>query len=322
MSFGQGNIYFSGVRIDLPPTLVSGADNGLHLNVDKVYLGGELLEDTSIYLDKKNFGIFESLNKNIFSIEVDNTTGFLDKIIIGQKTKRRIEILSEDNYGIYSFGLLDYAGDPLFLVNFELYGMDSVHLGNGDYSPGGPLSINMNQAGWESNFGYFYQGKGNYKIESDDNAPIRTPTILQDSRNYSYPLIVISDGTMKDIITSGMLSKEFRVALAASEKVSGVVTDNSMYAGFDNTQFKVWFESTGGGSKFTVDKNGSVGCYGITVGGNGYLTGNLNANGGIRTGGVPLWKLKDKVSGSVSFDSSNYIEVEIGGVPYKLALAV
>jgi hypothetical protein len=64
----------------------------------------------------------------------------------------------------------------------------------------------------------------------------------------------------------------------------------------------------GGTSQFTVDKSGNT-----------IMTGSVKT--GAPSGGTAdTWKLGTKVASSVVFDDNDYLEVEVGGVAYRVAL--
>jgi hypothetical protein len=64
----------------------------------------------------------------------------------------------------------------------------------------------------------------------------------------------------------------------------------------------------GGTSQFTVDKSGNT-----------IMTGSVKT--GTPSGGTAdTWKLGTKVASSVVLDDNNYLEVEVGGVAYRVAL--
>jgi hypothetical protein len=64
----------------------------------------------------------------------------------------------------------------------------------------------------------------------------------------------------------------------------------------------------GGTSQFTVDKSGNT-----------IMTGSVKT--GAPTGGTAAtWKLGSKISNTMAFDDSGYLEVEVGGTTYYVAL--
>jgi hypothetical protein len=73
-----------------------------------------------------------------------------------------------------------------------------------------------------------------------------------------------------------------------------------------------------GAYPFCLFVNGSTRLQ-ITTSGNTELSGSVKT-GAPTTGTAAAWKLGSKVAAAVTLDTSNYIEVEVGGVFYKLAI--
>jgi len=74
------------------------------------------------------------------------------------------------------------------------------------------------------------------------------------------------------------------------------------------------------GGELLINTTSDAGDYKLQVNGNTYTNGSLTT--AAPSGGTAgSWKLGSRVASSMAFDSTQYIEVDIGGTLYKLAIA-
>ena len=167
---------------------------------------------------------------------------------------------------------------------------------------------------------------GDYKLQVVGNARVGTGK-LDIASNTTYGLGVSRSGTSE---VAGQIFNSNGILYTGVESSAGgaIFTGSSAYAAVigSGAAYPLQF-ATNNVTRATINTNGELlintltdnGDFKLQVNGNALISGSIKtANGGSST--AQPWHLGSVVATNVQLDTANYVEVEINGVYYRLAI--
>jgi len=167
---------------------------------------------------------------------------------------------------------------------------------------------------------------GDYKLQVVGNARIGTGK-LDIASNTVFGLGVARSGTSE---VAGQIYNSNGILYLGAESSTGgqIFSGSSAYAAVigSGANYPLQF-ATNNATRATINTNGELlintttdnGDFKLQVNGNGLISGSIKtANGGSST--AAAWHLGSVVATSVQLDTANYVEVEINGTYYRLAI--
>ena len=167
---------------------------------------------------------------------------------------------------------------------------------------------------------------GDYKLQVVGNARVGTGK-LDIASNTTFGLGIARSGTSE---VAGQIYNSNGILYTGVESSAGgqIFSGSSAYAGVIGTgaAYPLQF-AVNNATRATINTNGELlintttdnGDFKLQVNGNALISGSIKtANGGSSTA-VP-WHLGSVVATNVQLDTANYVEVEINGVYYRLAI--
>lgn len=167
---------------------------------------------------------------------------------------------------------------------------------------------------------------GDYKLQVSGNALV-TAGKLDITTNTAFGLSVSRSGTS---VVGGQINNSNGILYYGAESSTGggLFTGSSAYAAVigSGAAYPLQF-ATNNVTRATINTNGELlintttdnGDFKLQVNGNALISGSIKtANGGSST--AQPWYLGSVVATNVQLDTANYVEVEINGVFYRLAI--
>ena len=167
---------------------------------------------------------------------------------------------------------------------------------------------------------------GDYKLQVVGNARIGTGKLDIASNDY-YGISVSRTGT--DVIAQQLYNSNGTLYFGVENSTGGgIFTGSSAYAAVigSGANYPLQF-ATNNVTRATLNTNGElqigslsdVGDYKLQVIGNGYFSGSITTDS-PSSGNAKPWKLGSVVATNVQLDTANFVEVDINGVFYRLAI--
>ena len=191
--------------------------------------------------------------------------------------------------------------------------------------PAGAEAMRLNTAG-EVIIDASGTDAGDYKLQVVGNARIGTGK-LDIASNTTFGIGVARSGTSE---VAGQIYNSNGILYLGAESSAGgqIFSGSSAYAAVigSGANYPLQF-ATNNATRATINTNGELlintttdnGDFKLQVNGNALISGSIKtANGGSSTA-VP-WHLGSVIATSVQLDTNNYVEVEINGVYYRLAI--
>jgi hypothetical protein len=167
---------------------------------------------------------------------------------------------------------------------------------------------------------------GDYKLQVVGNARIGTGK-LDISSNTTFSMNVQRSGTSE---VAGTFNNSNAILYLGAESSAGgaIFTGSSSYAAVigSGAAYPLQF-ATNNVTRATINTNGELlintttdnGDFKLQVNGNALISGSIKTANGASSTAQP-WHLGSVVATNVQLDTANYVEVEINGVYYRLAI--
>jgi hypothetical protein len=167
---------------------------------------------------------------------------------------------------------------------------------------------------------------GDYKLQVSGNARIGTGK-LDISSNTAFSMNVQRSGTSE---VAGTFNNSNAILYLGAESSAGgaIFTGSSSYAAVigSGANYPLQF-ATNNVTRATINTNGELlintttdnGDFKLQVNGNALISGSIKTANGASSTAQP-WHLGSVVATNVQLDTANYVEVEINGVFYRLAI--
>jgi hypothetical protein len=167
---------------------------------------------------------------------------------------------------------------------------------------------------------------GDYKLQVVGNARIGTGK-LDISSNTAFSMNVQRSGTSE---VAGTFNNSNAILYLGAESSAGgaIFTGSSSYAAVigSGANYPLQF-ATNNVTRATINTNGELlintltdnGDFKLQVNGNALISGSIKTANGASSTAQP-WHLGSVVATNVQLDTANYVEVEINGVYYRLAI--
>lgn len=256
-----------------------------------------------------------------------NSTGNKVLTISGGFTRGRLQLQNTDNI---STGVI--GGSVEFLNGTNTIGLVTGQLETGSTTAG---FLRFDAGGNTERMRISSTGEvliatttdaGDYKLQVVGNARVGTGK-LDIASNTTFGLGVARSGTSE---VAGQIYNSNGILYLGAESSAGgqIFTGSSAYAAVigSGAAYPLQF-ATDNVTRATINTNGELlintttdnGDFKLQVNGNALVSGSIKtANGGSSTA-VP-WHLGSVVATNVQLDTANYVEVEINGVFYRLAI--
>lgn len=306
MGYSQGNIIFKSNQIAGGGGGVSGADNGLHLDGSDVYLGGKLIEDTDILLDSF-----------VFNLIGQNGSLFMDDYNTVYQFKGEFGFIGNGGAGKILWGMESVYPGVYSVIGFEqnTVAHSGIAILEVDRSTGVELGIRLN---YDSHTWSMPVYDGLFETK-EQYAKFST---------YSF-LMNFDEGLMfgQERFTLSGLDNEFAFDPKGIFFRKGLLNPANITASFGAGMFcesGVFLNGLGfsGSNLFYGRFNGAGVWSSLFSFGSSLVRSFVPFQAtSITTNGTSIYKLNNLVSTSgLSLDTSNYVEVDINGTLYKLAL--
>jgi len=324
MSFSQGNIVLTNNNPPAP-AIVTGANNGLHLNGSNVQMGGDLIQATEIGLNSNFWAIndefgqpYLGVNPGGITLNPNPNAGNLFKIFLDPDEKLILGANDSENYS-----------NRIFVDNqngiIEFYGA----VNSGDM---GLPTFQVSSAGQ-----FFMLGAEQMQIFGDD-VSISLGDINQINNGFKFTLddpdgfCQIRWGVPNNRIFLNLVPEYLSNAYEA--RFGDVTRENfRIQAGnflmWDNTTSRYFnldiannnyefgdIDGSGNNTYMTIDD--STQSHLFFAGGSNI--GQVRADGFSTNGGANSWQFGGVTAGAASLDTANYLNATIDGVPIKIAL--
>ncbi len=263
---------------------------------------------------------FATTSGNV-GIGTASPTGFSDKIVnIYGATSAELHFTTAGTGTANSDGFVFSIRDSDGLAQIMHRESAALLFGTGDTEAG---RINSSREWLLSSGG---TDAGDYKLQVVGNARVGTGK-LDIASNTTFGIGIARSGTSE---VAGQIYNSNGILYLGAESSAGgqIFTGSSAYAAVigSGANYPLQF-ATNNATRATINTNGELlintttdnGDFKLQVNGNALISGSIKtANGGSST--AQPWHLGSVVATSVQLDTNNYVEVEINGVYYRLAI--